>query len=60
MSRQSDVEFDCAIVGGGAAGCVLANRLSAVLDKMVLLWKPDPTMLRAANTQRYANHSLYL
>ena len=30
-------EFDYIIVGGGAAGCVLANRLSANPDKRVLV-----------------------
>jgi choline dehydrogenase-like flavoprotein len=29
--------FDTIIVGGGAAGCVLANRLSAQSNRSVLL-----------------------
>jgi choline dehydrogenase-like flavoprotein len=40
MSRDSDgdgAEWDYVIVGGGSAGCVLANRLSADPSKRVLL-----------------------
>ena len=35
--RQEDHRFDVVIVGGGAAGCVLANRLSADPHTRVLL-----------------------
>lgn len=39
-------EFDYVIVGGGAAGCVLANRLSADADVSVLL-------LEAGNDEKW-------
>ena len=34
---MSDTSFDYVIIGGGTAGCLLANRLSADKDKRVLL-----------------------
>ena len=38
MARVGDrTEWDYVIVGGGSAGCVLANRLSADAAKRVLL-----------------------
>ena len=41
MSVQSDV-FDYVIVGAGAAGCVLANRLAAAGDHTVCLLEAGP------------------
>ncbi|CAG9464312.1 unnamed protein product [Pedinophyceae sp. YPF-701] len=45
-------KFDYIIVGGGAAGCVLANRLTASGDKSVLLLEagPDKTDAREVKT----------
>lgn len=34
---QTELDFDFVIVGGGSAGCVLANRLSAKGDRVLLL-----------------------
>ena len=39
----ADDEFDYVIVGGGTAGCVLANRLSADERTRVLLLEPGPS-----------------
>ena len=40
----ADDEFDYVIVGGGTAGCVLANRLSADERTRVLLLEPGPSV----------------
>jgi len=37
MAAAEDEDFDCIVLGGGAAGCVLANRLSADPANRVLL-----------------------
>ncbi|WP_434668187.1 GMC family oxidoreductase N-terminal domain-containing protein [Paraburkholderia sp. A3BS-1L] len=39
---MSDLEFDYVIVGAGAAGCTLANQLSAQLDVTVCLLEAGP------------------
>ena len=44
----SEATFDYIIVGSGAAGCVLANRLSASGDLRVLLLEVGPPDTRAA------------
>lgn len=42
-SRSIDSAYDYIIVGAGAAGCVLANRLSANSDNSVLLIESGPS-----------------
>src|SRR5690348_7676034 len=39
---DSNPPFDVIIAGGGAAGCVLAGRLSEIADKRVLLIEAGP------------------
>jgi 5-(hydroxymethyl)furfural/furfural oxidase len=45
---MSDLQFDDVIVGGGSAGCVLANRLSANAARRVLLIEAGRDLLPGA------------
>jgi choline dehydrogenase-like flavoprotein len=42
LSKLGKTSFDYVVVGGGSAGCVLANRLSASGDKTVALLEAGP------------------
>ena len=48
---MSDVAFDDVIVGGGSAGCVVANRLSASGTRRVLLIEAGSDTLPGAEPE---------
>ena len=46
----TDDSFDIAVVGAGAAGCVVASRLAAASDRSVILLEAGPAMGRPTPT----------
>ena len=46
----TDDSFDIAVVGAGAAGCVVASRLAAATDRSVILLEAGPPMGRPTPT----------